>query len=257
MINAFVDLMQRISIVVGRCTNNYSNFIFKLCCTYCIFCDAINYRLSLCAQWFSIRECCWRTKATSVKYLFFALRLIVYLLGLSLMISCLSITNSTDSVLHGTRIICISSIILYAFRIFIMFFMFFFCSIFNPNKSVKSNERHEGYLRLEEMGTSICSASSRCRTTDLTHILKCHDVLHEPVKDCNPCYVLTCREKFLIGFHQTTLEVALLIAENGFKCGKTGMFGGGIYFARSVDLTDRKALTNGAVICALVDMGKR
>jgi hypothetical protein len=35
------------------------------------------------------------------------------------------------------------------------------------------------------------------------------------------------------------------------------MFEKGIYFARTIDHTDQKALNNGAVICALVDLGNK
>ena len=253
MLNAFADIMERINILVKICTKKYSIAICKLCCIFCLTSAALNKCISTCIQWFSVKECFWRTHANLSKIFFFSLRLLFNLFGLSMMIACLSVSQSTKSTVYSLNI---ANLLLYIFRIAIMFFMFVYCSNFNPDSTVKPHANHEGYLRLEEMNTSICSAAAKCRTTDLTHILKCHDVLHEPVKDCNPCYILTCRKGFLIGFHQTTLEVALLIANTGFKCGRTGMYGGGIYFARSVDLTDRKALTNGVLICALVDMEK-
>ena len=48
----------------------------------------------------------------------------------------------------------------------------------------------------------------------------------------------------------------MLISLTNFKPGGEGMFGGGIYFARSIDHTRGKAHNYGSIICALVDMGR-
>ena len=45
----------------------------------------------------------------------------------------------------------------------------------------------------------------------------------------------------MIGFHQTTNDAAISMSMSPFRCGKEGMFGGGIYFARSINQTIGKA----------------
>ena len=55
-------------------------------------------------------------------------------------------------------------------------------------------------------------------------------------------YYCTGRKNYLIGFHQTTNDAAISMSMSPFKCGKEGMFGGGIYFARSINQTIGKAI---------------
>ena len=93
------------------------------------------------------------------------------------------------------------------------------------------------FMRLPEIGTSSCISNKHCLSLDLEHILKCHDDLHVPDPSCNPCYSVSGRENYLIGFHQCENYTSLLIALMNFKPGNYGMFGGGIYFARSIDHT--------------------
>lgn len=116
--------------------------------------------------------------------------------------------------------------------------------------------QHARFMRCSEMNTSNCFFSKKCWSLNLEHILKCHDELYDPKK--NLWYKLTCRGNYLIGFHQTTPQNAVLISQIGFIPGKRGMFGGGIYFARTVNVTHRKARKDrkGALIAALVDMGR-
>ena len=65
----------------------------------------------------------------------------------------------------------------------------------------------------------------------------------------------------MIGFHKTNYDSALAIIGSDFRPGSYGMFGGGIYFARSINETERKAQSDvsrpQAYFCALVDMGKK
>ena len=98
------------------------------------------------------------------------------------------------------------------------------------------------FMRLPELGTSGCISNEYCLSLDLEHILKCHDDLHVPERNCNPCYSASGRENYLIGFHQCESYTSLLIALTNFKPGNGGMFGGGIYFARSIDHTRGSSL---------------
>ena len=253
MIIALSDILQRINLCIGDTMNRSG--IWSLCCIFCLTTAYINTAINRCFQKVSIRECFWRTEAKLAKLIYFSLRLIVYLFGFSMSIAYTNLSTSNSSLFRTVQNVCVATLVLFIVRLVIMCFMFVYCGYFNPDRTLITHKNHEGFIRLEEMGTSTCSASQLCSTTDLHHILKCHDVLHLPERNC--CYITTCRGDCLIGFHQTTPEVALLIAKTGFKCGSGGMYGGGIYFARTIDLTDRKALSNGAVICALVEMGKR
>ena len=50
-------------------------------------------------------------------------------------------------------------------------------------------------------------------------------------------------------YHQTDAESARLIQQSGeFKCGRTGLAGGGIYFATSDHHTGHKAKKKGVII---------
>jgi len=58
-------------------------------------------------------------------------------------------------------------------------------------------------------------------------------------------------------YHQTSPQAAeAIIASQTFFPGKTGLLGGGIYFASSISDTDRKAETKGVILEAHVQLGK-
>ena len=274
------------------------------CTTFCcLYFDLFKSVFPFLFQCLSIRECFWRVHTKFMITISYILRLSIYLFGFSISVACFSISTTQNSNLYGWQAVCIANMVLHIFRIFIMTFLFAYCSMFNPKHALKDPENtiklqdnFFGFLRLEEIGTSSCSSNlfntDQCAVTDLAHVLRCHEKIHVPLKiKIDPkkkcilycsyfnCYELTGRKNFYIGFHQTTPEVSLLIAKNGFECGTSGNFGiykyfvfkiriiikiimnithigGGIYFARNIDLTDRKALSNGAVVCALIDMGE-
>ena len=56
-------------------------------------------------------------------------------------------------------------------------------------------------------------------------------------------------------FHCTSTSKAASIKSSGFHCGSSGLAGGGIYFATSVDDASRKAHDNGVVLECEVDLG--
>jgi hypothetical protein len=99
------------------------------------------------------------------------------------------------------------------------------------------------------VGTEGCILRQYCLSVDLEHILKCHDDIFKPTKACNLNYYCTGRENYWIGYHQTSNNASLSMALSPFRCGTGGMFGGGIYFARSFNHTIGKAIddkTGGA-----------
>jgi len=61
-------------------------------------------------------------------------------------------------------------------------------------------------------------------------------------------------------YHQTSPDIAALILKEGFKTGKEGWCGGGIYFATTPEATNTKAIGpeshKGFIIEATVDVGK-
>ena len=56
-------------------------------------------------------------------------------------------------------------------------------------------------------------------------------------------------------YHCTTKANAAAIRRNGFRCGSSGIAGGAIYFAASVEDAARKARENGVVLVCEVDLG--
>ena len=57
-------------------------------------------------------------------------------------------------------------------------------------------------------------------------------------------------------FHCTTKSNAAAIRRNGFKCGSSGIAGGGIYFAASVKDAAKKSHYNGVVLECELDLGR-
>ena len=57
-------------------------------------------------------------------------------------------------------------------------------------------------------------------------------------------------------FHCTSESNAASIRRNGFRCGSSGIVGGGIYSAMSAQDAIRKAHANGAVLTCDVDLGR-
>jgi hypothetical protein len=57
-------------------------------------------------------------------------------------------------------------------------------------------------------------------------------------------------------FHCTSAENAASIRRNGFRCGTSGLAGGGIYLAETEEDAKRKAHQHGVVIKCEVDLGK-
>ncbi len=118
----------------------------------------------------------------------------------------------------------IANIVLHFFRILIMVLYFKYCTLYNPIPAEKLDKRNGGFMRLEELESSSCFADSQCGSTDLEHILKSHTYVHKPWRKCNPCYLVTCRKNYFVGFHQTSTKAALGIAKNGFRLGSGCFF---------------------------------
>jgi ubiquitin C len=57
-------------------------------------------------------------------------------------------------------------------------------------------------------------------------------------------------------YHCTSKSNAAAIKRNGFRCGSSGLAGGGIYFAESVDDASRKARHQGVVLECEVNLGR-
>jgi hypothetical protein len=57
-------------------------------------------------------------------------------------------------------------------------------------------------------------------------------------------------------YHCTTKSKAAAIRRNGFRCGSSGIAGGAVYFAASVEDAARKSHYNGVVLVCEVDLGR-
>ena len=115
------------------------------------------------------------------------------------------------------------------------------------------------FMRISELGSMGCLASTNCTSLDLEHIVLCHNELNIPNEKCRCCYDCTSRKDFLIGFHQTDTESALCIAMSPMRPTKEekSWFGSGIYFARCYADTHQKIGQEGgrgALIVALLNM---
>ncbi|CAF1383774.1 unnamed protein product [Didymodactylos carnosus] len=64
--------------------------------------------------------------------------------------------------------------------------------------------------------------------------------------------------QIVFGFHQTEQKAAYLISTDvkGFKSSSKSMLGEGIYFATSINHTERKAHYFGAYICVKINLGR-
>ncbi|RNA09292.1 hypothetical protein BpHYR1_015314 [Brachionus plicatilis] len=118
------------------------------------------------------------------------------------------------------------------------------------------------FMRMSEFGSMGCLASENCSSLDLEHIVLCHNELNIPNQNCRCCYDCTCRDEYLVGFHQTKYHPALSISLSPMRLtqDKDSWFGPGIYFARRFSDTKRKVGKNGglgSLIVALVDMKRR
>ena len=114
-------------------------------------------------------------------------------------------------------------------------------------------------MRIRELGSMGCLASTSCTSVDLEHIVLCHNELNIPNEKCRCCYDCTSRKGYLVGFHQTDPEAALCIAMSPMRQTKAEIswYGSGIYFARRFDDTHRKIGKEGgrgALIVALINM---
>ena len=107
-----------------------------------------------------------------------------------------------------------------------------------------TSPNHICFMSKSKIGTSWCGFTLRdnlsiCYRNALKHLVECHSGKFQPTSN--------------IGFHQTSFSSAIKIASSGFKPGSQGMFGPGIYFARSFDHTNRKAHFTGPVIIVQLD----
>ena len=122
----------------------------------------------------------------------------------------------------------------------------YFNKLFNITQQYKPVSEFGRFMRLSEVGTEGCILNNECLSTDLEHILKCHDDLNVPSKSCccftNLNYYCTGRENYMIGYHMTSNDAAISMSMSPFRLGREGMFGGGIYFARSINQTIGKAI---------------
>jgi hypothetical protein len=238
------------------------------------------------------RQCCWkRTNYKLNKSLKFALKTVMFLYGVILNSALIGANpNSCQNYGLQNNYFSVCAILLSVkYLVQIIYFAFF--AMYTPSgvsqaevklrtdrveafiqreeevneqekKRVCCKTKHKfapencGFIRIIEIGTVPCINNQYCLSTDLYHVLRSHDDLHQPKRNCNPWYSCTDRENYLIGFHQTLKETSMLISLTNFKPGGEGMFGGGIYFARSIDHTRGKAHNYGSIICALVDMGR-
>ncbi|CAF4888433.1 unnamed protein product [Rotaria sp. Silwood1] len=105
-----------------------------------------------------------------------------------------------------------------------------------------------------EIGNRLCSYSGvgNCPILFLEHIVIFHayDSMPQARYQRN-------NHRTYFGFHRTSPQFAVGIAEEGFRPSThpPQLLGFGVYFARSFKGTERKARHQGALICAEIEMG--
>ena len=97
-----------------------------------------------------------------------------------------------------------------------------------------------------EIGSQRCSLGKHCTSKDLRHIITAHGG--------NLARDLT-KGGLVIGYHQTSAEVAAKIVHSDILPGTSGALGPGVYFAPTLDMTNGKAHCLGCVVVAIVDIG--
>ena len=130
---------------------------------------------------------------------------------------------------------------------------------------VPLDPRHERFIpapllvtnrKVDEMGNQPCryTTTGHCPTLSLEHIVIFHAFDYIPQRRYVQGSDLT-----YIAFHRTGPEGAAGIARGGFRISDRPpqMLGFGVYFARSVEATRRKARHEGALICARINLGPR
>ncbi|CAF0774560.1 unnamed protein product [Adineta steineri] len=102
------------------------------------------------------------------------------------------------------------------------------------------------------LGNEPCTREP-CTNRELEHILIYHYSDHRPQQRW-----FEIKTDNYIGFHQRGAEKAIEIAHSDFTLSQKPpqMLGFGIYFARSINDTEFKARQKGAIICAVIRMGK-
>ena len=117
-------------------------------------------------------------------------------------------------------------------------------------------EKLLGSQRTGQAGDKLCT-NEPCTNRKLEHILIFHLSDHQPQPRWSEVKRLNLFADTYIGFHRTSADSALKIAHDAFHRSTTPpqMLGFGIYFARSIKHTERKARFRGAIIAAEIRMG--
>jgi hypothetical protein len=117
----------------------------------------------------------------------------------------------------------------------------------------------------DEFGSEMCSAQNpkSCRLLDVQHRMRCHSsktrVKSELESKAEP-FTIKIEDgspNYIIGFHQTTIDVAKLIVHDCFRPGSAGLLGAGIYFAickESTEFKKRRDVPGGAYFVAKIEM---
>ena len=129
------------------------------------------------------------------------------------------------------------------------------------------SKKHRRYIpyhlmgdnRTMRLGDKPCLDGHSCSNRTLEHIMIFHLSDHKPQARFFDLPQTTPGKARYIGFHQTSPDAAVSIAHSDFRISDTykgTMLGHGVYFARSIDGTQRKANNGGAYICAEIEMGR-
>ncbi|CAF3200836.1 unnamed protein product [Rotaria sp. Silwood2] len=107
-------------------------------------------------------------------------------------------------------------------------------------------------------GNQPCINQNTCTKRELEHIMIFHSSKYKPQLRWTELSNSDREKGIYVGFHCTTPEAAVSIAHSDFRINNKPpqMLGFGVYFARSIKGTERKARHSGATICAEVQMGK-
>jgi len=97
-----------------------------------------------------------------------------------------------------------------------------------------------------EIGSQRCALGKHCTSKDLRHIIFAHGG--------NLASDLT-KGGLVIGYHQTSAEIAAKIVHSDILPGTSGALGPGVYFAPTLDMTNGKAHRVGCAVVTIDDIG--
>jgi hypothetical protein len=202
----------------------------------------------------------------------FIIRLVVLFVFFILRIIAIALYASASATTSGgtLAIVCAISLVGLFFTFLIDLYQYCVWWHYRPQCDTECSilsKKHKRYIpyhlmgnnRTMRLGDKPCPDGFQCRNRRLEHILIFHSMDFKPQERYCNVQQKTPGKNIYIGFHRTTPQAAVSIAHSDFAIStkyESTMLGHGVYFARSMAETEGKANSEGAYICAEIEMGR-